>query len=335
MKAIDDLLARSLLLKDPQIPQDTVAYNDTAYPVPVIDALLREDLGHDLADETAAAHLRSLCEVAVSHSSPGQLAGQLADFITDQLPAPRGAWLLGCLLQLTDAEDGARFWWQYAAGAGDSAASYCLYLHHRALGDRHAAALWHDQTDLADDDADLVHRNGIDDSVPTFLRILQHLTPATRRAHTDATLAVMDYVAAAVTAGYDRHPEYEIPLPGPYFADHLEILLAATSPHPYRGRQQTRALPNRPTTDTDTYDRPDEEHAEEPDRVLVEVAAADDESASAFREAVAACWERATLRTARAREADRPGVRLSYYLDRRPLTEALQASHPRTAQDQR
>ncbi len=118
----------------------------------------------------------------------------------------------------------------------------------------------------------------------------------------------MDYVAAAVTAGDDLHPEYEIPLPGPYFAEHIEILLAATSPDPHRGRQPTRALPNRPT-DTNTDDRPDEEHAEEPEQVLVEVAAADDESASAFRDAVAACWERATLRTARARETDRSGVR--------------------------
>lgn len=332
MKAIDDLLARSLLLKNPQIPQDTVAYDDIAYPLFMIDGPFPGgDLGHDLADETAAAHLRSLCEAAVSHSASGQLAEQLADFITEQLPAPRGAWLLGCLLQLTDADEGARFWWQYAAGAGDTAASYCLYLHHRALGDRHAAAFWHDQSDIADTDDDLVCRNGIDDSVPTFLRILHRLTPTTRRAHTDTTLAVMDYVAAAVTAGYDLHPEYEIPLPGPYFAEHIEILLAATSPDPHHGRRPTRALPNRPT---DTDDRPDEEHAEEPEQVLVEVAAADDESASAFRDAVAACWEKATLRTARARETDRSGVRrLSYYLDRRPLTEALRTPRARTAQD--
>ncbi|WP_371664758.1 DUF6207 family protein [Streptomyces sp. NBC_00280] len=141
----------------------------------------------------------------------------------------------------------------------------------------------------------------------------------------------MDYVAAAVTAGYDLHPEYEIPLPGPYFAEHIEILLAATSPDPHRGRRPTRALPNRPTA---TDDRPDEEHAEEPEQVLVEVAAADDESASAFRDAVAACWERATLRTARARETDRSGVRrLSYYLDWRPLTEAFRTPRARTAQD--
>ncbi|NEW69870.1 hypothetical protein G4H13_05425, partial [Streptomyces rapamycinicus] len=112
---------------------------------------------------------------------------QLADFITEQLPAPRAAWFLGCVLQLADAEDGARFWWQYAAGAGDDAAAYCLYLHHLALGDNHAAALWLEQTSLetqhytdttnpaADDTPD------VDASIPTVLRILSHLTSAADR----------------------------------------------------------------------------------------------------------------------------------------------------------
>ncbi|MFD0287647.1 DUF6207 family protein [Streptomyces lutosisoli] len=335
MSTIDDLLARSLQLKDPQIPSDTVAYDDTAYPDMSSEGVpLAESWGRDLADDTAAAHLRSLCEAAVTHSPPEQIA----DFITEQVPAPRGAWILGCLLHLAEAEDGARFWWQYAAGAGDTAASYCLYLHHRALGDRHAAAFWHDQTDNAASEDQAGYRPTIEDSVPVFLRILEHLTPATGRAHTDATLAVMDYVAAAVTAGYARHPEYEIPLPGPYFAEHIEIILAATSttPRKHRGRQPARDLPARLALgpDSDTADRPEEQQEEpEPDRVLVEVAAADAESASAFREAVAACWEGVTTeRTVRDREAGPPGLRLRYYLDRRPLTDRHQASRTRTTQ---
>ncbi|MFI9628827.1 hypothetical protein [Streptomyces sp. NPDC052042] len=56
--------------------------------------------------------------------------------------------MLGCILQLAEAEEDARFWWQYAAGAGDAASSYCLYLHHLALGERGEVRWWHHQTEL-------------------------------------------------------------------------------------------------------------------------------------------------------------------------------------------
>ncbi|GHB72103.1 hypothetical protein GCM10010377_73370 [Streptomyces viridiviolaceus] len=51
--------------------------------------------------------------------------------------------VLACILQLTDTDEGARFWWQYAAGAGQAAAAYCVYLHHLALGERNTAEWWH------------------------------------------------------------------------------------------------------------------------------------------------------------------------------------------------
>nr|MDT0526672.1 hypothetical protein [Streptomyces sp. DSM 41633] len=68
--------------------------------------------------------------------------------LTPQLPEPPGARVLGCILQLAESEENARFWWQYAAGAGDPAPSYCLYHHHRALGEHAPARWWHDQTEL-------------------------------------------------------------------------------------------------------------------------------------------------------------------------------------------
>ncbi|MFE2750172.1 hypothetical protein ACFXKX_38760 [Streptomyces scopuliridis] len=136
--------------------------------------------------------------MAVTRAHPGQLA----DFITEQVPAPRGAWILGCVLQLADAEDGARFWWQYAAGAGDDTASYCLYLHHLARGDSHAAAFWREQTGIdtpqetnatspAGDDA-AADSLSVGTSIPTVLRILSRLTPAAGRGHSEATVAVME-----------------------------------------------------------------------------------------------------------------------------------------------
>ncbi|MGP4083864.1 DUF6207 family protein [Streptomyces sp. KR55] len=329
------LLSRSLLMQDPQVPSDTVAYEDTAYPaLSFEDTPLWDSCGRDLADDTAAQNLQALCEAAVAHSTPGQVA----DFITEQLPTPRGAWILGCVLHLAHAEDGARFWWQYAAGAGDAAASYCLYLLHLAHGDTHAAAFWHEQTGI-DTPTDPPADNGtpayslsVDTSIPTVLRILSRLTPAAPRGHTESTVAVMDYVTAAVAAGYTRHPDYEIPLPGPDFAEHLEIILAATQRSARRGRPLATDLPNRRPVEPDTSDHPGEDRAQEPERVLVEVAAAEDESASAFfKEAIAACWETATAERT-AREVGQQGARLRYYLDRRPLTEPLQASHTRATQ---
>ncbi|MCX4920243.1 DUF6207 family protein [Streptomyces sp. NPDC060011] len=330
MTFIDNLLARALLLQDPQIPLDTIAYDDNDYftaddashPSPSVDAAP--------ADVTAAAHLRSLCEVAVTHAT----ADHITEFITEQLPEPRGAWILGCLLQLSDAEEGARYWWQYAAGAGDRAASYCLYLHHRAQGDRRAADLWHAQADTVTDPIDV--------SVPTVLRVLEHLAPGREYAYSDSTLAVMSYVSQAVTDGYSRHPNYEIPLPGPYFAEHIQIILAATSTTGdtrETGQCPTISLPARPAPEcnpaadacTDALNVRRALPADA-DQVLVEVAAADAESASAFREAVATCWQRVT-QTTRERDHDQHGVRLRYYLDRRALLQAFRGcrSH-RTAQ---
>ncbi|MFE1408670.1 hypothetical protein ACFW5D_34835 [Streptomyces sp. NPDC058770] len=86
----------------------------------------------------------ALCEVLVSRTPTSALRG----FVTEQLPGPAGARLLGCVLQLANAVDGARAWWQYAAGAGDEAAAYCLYLHHLALGETEAAEYWYQQTGL-------------------------------------------------------------------------------------------------------------------------------------------------------------------------------------------
>lgn len=52
---------------------------------------------------------------------------------------PDGARVLACVLHLAGREDSARFWWQFAAGADDNLAKFCLFLHHVALGEIHEA----------------------------------------------------------------------------------------------------------------------------------------------------------------------------------------------------
>ncbi|WTO32969.1 hypothetical protein OG399_45130 [Streptomyces achromogenes] len=113
---------------------------DTAPPQDAGPAHRPVITGRETAN-TAATDLKALCETLVRHNPTTAVAA----FNTDQLPDPRSALVLACVLQLTDTDDGARFWWQYAAGAGQPAA-YCLYLHHLALGETHAARWWHTQT---------------------------------------------------------------------------------------------------------------------------------------------------------------------------------------------
>ncbi|MGW7329260.1 DUF6207 family protein [Streptomyces sp. NPDC054840] len=312
MTSIDDLLSRSLLLKDPQIPPDVVAYDD-ADPAcsgqqPGPDGLP----GPDAVDDPAASHLRSLCQVAVTRST----AEQITDFITEQLPAPHGAWILGCLLYLADADDGARFWWQYAAGAGVAAASYCLYLQHRAGGDRQAAAFWHSQADA--------DRAGIG----TCLRILDRLAAGRQPPPSETARHAMSYIAQAVSDGYTRHPEYEIPLPGPYFAEMIQILLKVETPGSRAGQtaaELAASLPARPASDGSSTADPGRQgwprvhDDEQPDRVLVELAAIDAEAARAFPEAVAACWHSVTAgRATTGKSEEQPDGKWFYYLDRAP-----------------
>ncbi|WP_327686260.1 hypothetical protein [Streptomyces sp. NBC_00467] len=167
--------------------------------------------------------------------------------------------ILACVLQLADTDDGARFWWQYAAGAGQPAAAYCLYLHHLALGERDTANWWHQQTDdvhtpAAPSENDTPQlsepaaswhpagRQVTAASTTTMLRVLRHLAKSTTRPYSAAVTQLMAYIPTAVATGYLRQPESELPMPGPDFADRISTLLNTTTNQP---RTPTR-LPARP-----------------------------------------------------------------------------------------
>lgn len=63
-----------------------------------------------------------------------------------------------------------------------------------------------------------------------MLRVLAHLiTRADWPRRTEVVDAVMDYVPGAVAIGYLANPDFEIPLPGPDFADRIGIILAVAS----------------------------------------------------------------------------------------------------------
>ncbi|MCX4417853.1 hypothetical protein OOK43_31955 [[Kitasatospora] papulosa] len=53
-----------------------------------------------------------------------------------------GLFVFACSLYLAQHPESARFWWQAAAGAGHTAAAYCLYLQHLIDGDLGLADHW-------------------------------------------------------------------------------------------------------------------------------------------------------------------------------------------------
>ncbi|MFD8732746.1 hypothetical protein [Streptomyces sp. NPDC059611] len=218
-----------------------------------------EGLSAEPTAAEAVENLHNLCAAVVTCSTA---LPTLRTFLTPQLPEPPGARVLGCILQLAESEENARFWWQYAAGAGDPAASYCLYLHHRALGEHAPARWWHEQTELLRNTpstdrpvtrgvapgvepdvvpgavSDALEEVSTTDAslLPTALRILGALRAGP--AAVPATVgAVIDYAPAAV--GYID--DFDLPLTDPDFTDHIRTLIATdTTPARIRNRLQPR-----------------------------------------------------------------------------------------------
>ncbi|MER7050102.1 hypothetical protein [Streptomyces jumonjinensis] len=243
MTTLDHILSRALLVRDRAVPRDAVPPGE-ADPPPRPAVI--PGPAPNAAAVAAAEDLRALCETLVRNTP----AVAVAAFVTEQVPEPRSALILACVLQLTDTDDGARFWWQYAAGAGQPAAAYCLYLHHLALGETHTARWWHAQTDEVQasetdpqahqvrtaiywggDEPGVLHREE-EVATTTILRLLRSLARNVSRPRSAVVTALMTYMPTAVAVGYLREPESELPLPGPGFACKIRVLLAAAADGP-------------------------------------------------------------------------------------------------------
>lgn len=107
----------------------TLGWSDPLRDLP-LDA---ERAGRDLK----AACLASVCATGARERLDAFESSGHAD-----LP---GAVVFGCLLHLAGLREGARFWWQFAAGSGRSRtthAAYCLFLDHSRRGEHHDAGVW-------------------------------------------------------------------------------------------------------------------------------------------------------------------------------------------------
>lgn len=230
MTSVEELLSRALLVRDRAVPRDVVRPSPAPY---------HPDTHPAAPDNPAAEDLRALCETLVSHTPAAAVTG----FVTDQVPEPRSALILACVLQLTESDDGARFWWQYAAGAGQAAAAYCLYLHHLSLGEDDAAHWWHRQTDDVQPSQDNTDDRITSASTTTILRVLHHLAKQIARPRSATVTELMDYMPTAVATGYLREPEMELPMPGPGFAAKIRAVLTEAAARP----TTPTTLPARPS----------------------------------------------------------------------------------------
>lgn len=191
------------------------------------------------AGATAARDLTVLCEAVVAH--PGALT-DLRTFFA-RVPGPGGGRVLGCMLALSGREDSARFLWQYAAGAGDAAAAYCLALHHRAYGETGEADWWQAQTESSL--APVGDGPDVEEIDPTTaLRILRALKRGARSscAMPGPTAAVLRYARGAVAFVDD---DLDLPLPAADFADRVQALTRASRQPARRTDCRPEPLPER------------------------------------------------------------------------------------------
>ncbi|MER5194094.1 hypothetical protein ACWD3J_38925 [Streptomyces sp. NPDC002755] len=73
------------------------------------------------------------CAPCTAAPPPPRAARHITAF--DTARDPDGTLTFACLLYLADQEEGAQFWWHYAAGAGSTTAALSLYLLHVRQGD--------------------------------------------------------------------------------------------------------------------------------------------------------------------------------------------------------
>ncbi|WP_190232896.1 hypothetical protein [Streptomyces avicenniae] len=139
---IDELLAEAAFLPGAVTAADLAAsrrrieraLDDTALTVPY-DAARR----FESDEERSGRELLALCGSLVRDArAPAWMAG----LVNSERIEPAGGLVFACLLHLSGLTDGARFWWEFSAGAGTSTAALCLCLLHLQRGEPEDAEHW-------------------------------------------------------------------------------------------------------------------------------------------------------------------------------------------------
>lgn len=116
---------------------------DTPLTPRVDDAARRRTPRH----AEAARDLRALSHLIIRDQ---EASSYVTRIVNDRRIEPDGALIFACLLELAQQEEGAQFWWQFAAGAGSATSAYCLYLMHLRRGELRHAEHWAKQVEWLD-----------------------------------------------------------------------------------------------------------------------------------------------------------------------------------------
>jgi hypothetical protein len=146
--------------------------------------------------DQAVHDLYALCAQALHGTDAGAYLARLAN--TRRID-PDGALHFACLLYLADCAEGAQFWWQFAAGAGNPTAAYCMYLVHVGRGELRDAEHWAFQAAELDAAASVGHRLTLD--VPAHDRRRGRPSPVLRAAVEQLTVDTDDEL------GHVPHPD--------------------------------------------------------------------------------------------------------------------------------
>lgn len=178
----------------------------------------------------AARNLRALCQAVLNRPDA---IGCLEPLSDSRVPEPDGARVLACILYLAACEDSARFWWQYAAGAGDQVAAYSLYLHHQSMGEDDDAEWWYDLTTATPATLDESSTRAEIATALHVLAALHHAEPLSEHIR-----ALIEYIPALI-----GHPEdVELPLPTQDFGG---LMGAFAFGHPPTEPRSSGPLPER------------------------------------------------------------------------------------------
>lgn len=89
----------------------------------------------------AAIHVKRLATALGETDTPYRLLTRDQD--TEDIDLD-GAHIFACMLYLAGHPESAQFWWQFTAGAGNSASALCLHLLHQGRGETAEADHWQD-----------------------------------------------------------------------------------------------------------------------------------------------------------------------------------------------
>ncbi|MGA4846591.1 hypothetical protein ACOBQB_10090 [Streptomyces sp. G5(2025)] len=159
--------------------------------------------------EQAAACLDTLSTQVLHHPDAAGHVSQLATHGPDN---PEGALYFACLLSLAGCADGAQFWWQFSAGAGNAVAAQCLNFYHLSRGEVRDANFWAQQAiTLAD---------------PPTPRVLHQRRP-TARTEAGLPRRLHEAVRRLKVDTVEDFGMGKVPYPDSHFADQVEELTGA------------------------------------------------------------------------------------------------------------